>query len=219
MNKRSCSLTTRLRLLIGALLLMSTATAPAAEISILGGMQLNSDFIVSDDVTTDPPPQAPGQPGTDISVDNGPSFAVALDFDLPSDPTGKIGLYLSQQSTDIGTGAGLNESGITATQLHFTGTRVYPMGGWEAFASAGLGGTLLDPDDSSLKSSTEFSFNIAGGTQYTINDAFRLRFEARWIPILTGTGVAGICSGGCIIRIDSSLYSQFQLNAGFSLRF
>ncbi len=103
--------------------------------------------------------------------------------------------------------------------LHFTGSKLYPMDTWENFATAGIGATLLEPDDLTLQSSTEFSINVAGGTQYKVSDSLLIRFEARWLPLISSTDVAGICGRSCVIAFDSSIYNQFQLSAGFSLRF
>ena len=204
---------------LGLFLLLATETISATEISVLAGFQLNDEFIVTDDVTTDPPPEEPGQPGTSIGVDNGGSAALALDFNFGSDPTDRLGVYFSTHATDIDANAGLSDSGIRVSHLHFTGTKLYDMGGWSGFAVAGLGATLLEPDDSSLESSTEFSMQVGGGALVPITKHLLLRFDARWMPTFTGTGAAGICKGGCVIAVDSDLYHQFQLNAGISLRF
>jgi opacity protein-like surface antigen len=186
----------------------------ATEVSLLGGVQFNADYVVDDGIA----PES-GRSGDDISVGNGPVFGVAIDLGVLPDPTDRIGIYLSQHSTEIGANAGLGDSDLLVTQLHFTGTKLYPAGDWEGFVTAGVGGTHFDPDDSSLRSSTEFSFQVGGGAQYKISEAFLFRIEARWIPIITSTDAAGICSGGCIIAVDSSVYSQVQINAGFSVRF
>lgn len=198
---------------------LAAESASAGEVSVLAGFQLNDEFIVTDDVTIDPPPEEPGQPGASIGVDNGGSAAVALDFNIGSDPTDRLGVFYSTHATDIDANAGLSDSGIRVSHLHFTGTKLYDMDGWSGFAVAGLGATLLEPDDASLESSTEFSMQVGGGALVPITKNLLLRFDARWMPTFTGTGVAGICKGGCVIAVDSDLYHQFQLNAGIALRF
>lgn len=202
-----------------SVLLPLAKTTSATELSILAGYQFNDEFVVTDDITTNPPPGEPGQPGESIGVDNGASGAIALDVDFGEDPTDRIGLFVSTQSTDIGASAGLADTGLQVSYLHFTGTKHYDMGGWTSFALAGIGATILDPDDASLSSTTEFSIQVGGGAYIPLTERLLLRFDARWLPTFTGTGVAGICSGGCVIAIESDLYHQVQVNAGVTLRF
>jgi len=195
------------------------ATSLASELSVLAGYQFNSDFSVTDEVATAPPPQAPGRPGETIRVDQGGSFALALDLDIRHDPTGRVGIYYSRHSTGLGSNAGLDDDSLQLSVLHFTGTRQYDMGGWTAFATAGLGATMFDPDDASLDSKTEFSLQVGAGALYPVTDHLLIRLDARWLPVLTGTGIAGFCSGGCVIAVESDFYHQVQLNVGLSLSF
>ena len=78
---------------------------------------------------------------------------------------------------------------------------------------------ILEPDDPSLESSTEFSMQVGAGAFLAVTKNLMLRFDARWLPTFTDTGVAGICGGGCVIAVESDLYHQVQINAGLTLRF
>jgi opacity protein-like surface antigen len=207
--------------LLAAALLLSVA-APfvmAAELGLLGGYQFNSDFEVAEDATLDELPPTAAQPGTAIPVDDGTVLAAFLDFGLGGDPTDRLGLYASRQRSDIGVEAGLRDPGLTVYQVHLVGTKLYPMGRWEPFVLAGVGATLFEPADGSLQSNTEFSLQLGGGAYYKLGEAVRLRFDARWVPSITGTDVAGICSGGCVIATRSDIYSQVQVNAGIAISF
>lgn len=207
------------RAVLAASLISCSAMTNATELSVLGGFQFNSDLIVAEDAGAEALQTTSAQPGSDISVDNGAHVALAIDFATLPDPTDRIGLYLSRHETEIGATAGLSDGDMTVTHIHFTGSKLYPMGAWENFATAGIGATLLEPNDITLQSSTEFSINVGGGTQYKVSDSLLIRFEARWLPIIGSTNVAGICGRSCVIAFDSSIYNQFQLSAGFSLRF
>lgn len=206
-------------LALSAVLLVPLTRAEAGELSVLAGYQFNDEFVVTDDVTTDLPPGEPGQPGETIDVDSGDSAAIALDLNFGSDPNDRVGLFYSTHSTDIGAEAGLDQSGLRISYIHFTGTKLYDMGSWSGFAVAGLGATVFEPDDRSLGSSTEFSMQVGAGALIPLTKRLMLRVDARWIPTFTGTGIAGICSGGCVIAVESDLYHQVQVNAGIALRF
>jgi opacity protein-like surface antigen len=199
-------------ILIAAILLAMPVSA--TEFTATLGLQVNRDMELADDV-------APivGEPGESVSVDDAGALGLAMDWIYRGDITKRYGVFLTHSQTDIGDKAGLADSGLAVSHLHFTGTSYYPNGNWEPFVTAGIGAAFFSPKDSTLDSTTRLSFNIGGGANYKFSEQLLLRLEARWIPTLFNGSAAGICSGGCTIAFKSDMYSQFQANVGLQFRF
>ena len=204
------------------LLLLAVAHAGqslAADLTLLGGYQYNSDFEIvpgDGDVAT---PLTLAEPGDDLALDGGAAFGLAMDFVFNKNQDQRIGFFVSHQQTQFESGAGLRDQDMDITHVHFTAMNYYPNGNWEPFVLAGIGAAFFSPNDSSLKDTTKLSGQIAGGANYKLSDKLLLRFEARWIPTFFNGSSAGICSGGCTIALKSDMYSQFQTNIGLQFRF
>ncbi|MEH6589736.1 MAG: outer membrane beta-barrel protein [Halioglobus sp.] len=199
---------------LALLLLLVPVPSGATDITLLVGLQHSDDFEIAENAAN-----LSAEPGDDVSVDDGLALSLAVDFELENLPDSRIGFYLSHHSTEIDSAAGLDNPDLDITHLHFTAMNYYPNGKWAPFVLAGIGAGYFSPGDSSLKSSTRFSAQLATGANYTISDNLYLRLEARWLPTFFNTGSAGICSGGCTIALQSETYSQFQANIGLQYRF
>jgi opacity protein-like surface antigen len=200
-----------------AVALLAAPPTLATDVSIMGGLQLNGDFQVSADFN--PSATSTIAPSDDISVATDGVGALAIDVEINGNPTERIGAFLSHHRTNLDANLGLQATGLKLTNLHLTASKVYPDGDLEGFVTAGAGATFLDPEDGQLNSSTQFSLQVGAGAQYAVTEQLFIRAEARWLPIITGSNAAGLCSGGCIIALDAEYYSQTQFNVGFVLRF
>ena len=171
------------RLLAAALLFASLSpVALAVDLTLLAGYQYNADFEFSDEVEDLPDGSAGTEAGDDLGLDGGGALGLALDFEFMGNENQRIGLFLSHHQASFERASGLEDRDMDITHLHFTGMSYYPRGNWEHFVMAGLGATLFDPADSTLKDTTRFSAQIAGGTNYRLTDNLLLRLEARWLP-------------------------------------
>lgn len=210
MNRLTCSL----------LILFFTVPALATDITLLAGYQFNSDFEIAS--ASDLPPgnlPASAQPGDDVELDESASFGLAVDFVYQQDPTKRMGFYISQQQTEFESNAGLTNSDVDVTHVHFTAMSYYPKGKWEPFVLAGIGAGRFSPDDSTLDDETKFSAQIGAGTNYQLSENLLLRADIRWLGTFFDSDGEALCSGGCTVAISSTVYSQVQANLGLSYRF
>ena len=215
MHKRSVPISIILTL---ALLLGGTA-AFATDLTVLAGYQFNSDFEIGVNDEAVPNPASLGTPGDNLELEGGAAFSLALDFMFNNNPNQRIGLYATHHKAKFESGAGLVDPDMDVTHIHFTAMNYYPNGNWEPFVLAGIGAGYFSPEDKSLRDTTKFSAQVAGGANYKISENLLLRLEARWIPTFFNGSSAGICSGGCTIVLKSDMYSQFQANIGLQFRF
>jgi opacity protein-like surface antigen len=198
-----------------------THSALATDITLLAGYQFNTDFEVS--TNNGRPPEATpftsGQPGDDVELEEGATISLAVDFVFSKNPNQRIGFWLSHQNTDFDENAGLLDTEMTVTHLHFTAMSYYPDGKMEPFVIAGVGVGYFEPEDPSLDSETKLSAQIGAGTNYRFTDSLLLRADVRWIPTFFNGGGSAFCSGGCNIKLSSDSYSQVQANIGLMFRF
>ncbi len=192
----------------------------ATDITLLTGYQFNSNFeIVS---AGDLPPVVKpdtGAPGEDVDLDDAAAFSLAIDFLFEQDRTKRIGLYVSREQTGFDSNAGLADSDMDVTHLHFTAMSYYPEGKLEPFVTAGLGAGFFSPKDSTLKDETKLSGQIGAGANYQLSDSLLLRFDVRWLFTFFDSSGEALCSGGCTIAVSSDTYSQVQANMGLMYRF
>ncbi len=192
----------------------------ATDVTLLAGYQFNSDFeIVS--AKDLPPVVAPdtGQPGEDVSLEDGEAFSLAVDFVFNQDQTKRIGFYVSHAQTEFDSNAGISDTDMDVTHVHFTAMSYYPQGNLEPFVMAGIGAGFFSPKDSTLDDETKFSGQIGTGTNYRFTDKLLLRLDVRWLATFFNSSGAAFCSGGCTIAVSSEIYSQVQANLGLMYRF
>jgi len=206
------------RLFCVILLSAITGAAYPFDLVVLGGYQFNTDFEFSTDgVQVNPPP--PAQPGDEVELEQGAVYGLGGDFVFNNNPNQRIGFFTSYQQTDFEDNAGLADTGITITHLHFTAMSYYPQGKLEPFVIAGVGAGFFSPDDDTLQDVTRFSMQIGAGANYRLTEDVLLRFDLRWMPTFMDSDGAAFCSGECTVYLKSEAYSQFQVNGGLLFRF
>lgn len=201
------------------LILSFVAHANATDVSLLLGYQLNNDFEIGDPGKLAGSAQPQGEPGDDLALEGGVALSMAVDFVFKGNPNQRIGLFVTRQQAEFDSGSGLEDEDMNVTHLHFTAMTYYPSGDWEPFVLAGIGAGFFSPSDNSLRDVTKFSAQIGGGANYKISENLLLRLDARWIPTFFNGSSSGICSGGCVVKLKSDVYSQFQANVGLQFRF
>jgi opacity protein-like surface antigen len=208
-----------IKYLLLALGLILGSQVQATDLTLLAGYQFNTDFELSDSVNDASDAHELGEPGDDLELDGGAVLSLAVDFVFDHHPDQRIGFYLSHHQAQFDASAGLEDEGMDITHLHFTAMNYYPRGNWEPFVLAGIGVAHFSPDDKTLSSDTRVSAQIGAGANYKMSENLLLRLEARWIPTFFNGSSSGICSGGCIIALQSDTYSQVQANIGLQYRF
>jgi hypothetical protein len=157
-----------------------------------------------------------------ISLQNGSSFAVALDIGL--DPNRQVELFYSHQNTALTSGAFSSQAknfGLTLNNYHVGGTVFIEEMGRGPYVMGGIGGTTAIPDRSGLNSETFFSGNLGIGLMVPLGAHVGLRFEARGYGILLKNNSALFCGGtaGCTVAIKGSGLFEGEVLGGLSVRF
>jgi hypothetical protein len=157
-----------------------------------------------------------------IDLENGSSFAVALDIGL--DQNTQVEVFYSQQNSALTSGAFSSKAkntGLTLYNYQIGGTNFFEEVGRGPYVVGGLGGTTVKPDRSDLNSETFFSGNVGVGWMLPIGAHVGLRFEARGYGILLNNKSAVFCGGaaGCTIAIRGNAVFQGEALAGISARF
>lgn len=197
-----------------------SASAWGTDFTVLAGYQFNTDFeIASTNELPSQPAFGTGEPGDDVQLDDGPAFALALDFVFQGDASKRIGLFVSYSQTEFEDNAGLTDRDLDITHVHFTAMSYYPQGALEPFVMAGVGAAFFSPKDSTLDDETKVSAQIGAGTNYRMSENLLLRFDIRWLGTFFNGSGAAFCSGGCTIAVSSDTYSQIQANLGLMYRF
>jgi hypothetical protein len=157
-----------------------------------------------------------------ISLQNGSSFAVAVDIGL--DPNRQIELFYSHQTTAVTSGALSSQAksiGLILYNYHLGGTVFIEELGRGPYVMGGIGGTTAKPDRNGLSSETFFSGNLGAGWMVPLGAHIGLRFEARGYGILLKNNSAIFCGGtaGCTISIKGSGLFEGEVLAGLTVRF
>ncbi len=195
-----------MRRLMGIALALMTGHGYGVDLTLLAGYTVSGEFENVDS-------------NTEVQVDETPSYAVAVDFPYKGKADQRLGLYLSQQNTAFSDDAELDDSDVSITHLQFTAMTLWPQLRWEHFLLLGVGAVHYAPGDSSLTDLTRISAQIAGGTNYKVNENFLLRLGLRWIPTFFDGSAAAFCNGSCSLGINGTVWSQVVLDAGLQLRF
>ncbi len=208
------------RLFLSIIMVTISSSVSATDLTLLVGYQFNTDFeIATAGQLPNGLPTEIGNPGDSVTLSEGSSFGLAVDFELEKNPDQRIGFFLSRQQADFENNAGLLDSSMDITHVHFTGMSYYPRGKMENFVLLGIGAGFYSPGDKTLDSEARLSGQIGVGTNYKISGSLLLRLDARWIITFFNGSGAAFCSGGCAIKLTSDVYSQVQLNIGLQFRF
>jgi len=160
-----------------------------------------------------------GTSDTTLSVDESLVYGLTLDVDY--DPDRTLQLLWSRQHTSFKTPSTVDdELKLDIDYYHFGGT--YTWGTDNTFLPyvvASIGATYFQPIDSDFSSELRFSMGIGLGLKYFLTPHIGLVIEGRGYGTFMGGSTSIFCSGGCSIKVDQELYTQFEGRTGLVIRF
>ena len=149
------------------------------------------------------------------------SYGLIFDYDL--EPGKQVELLWSHRDTELTstfTDGGADVMDLKINYLHLGGTYGERMGSWEPFVVGGLGLTHFNPSTSGYGAKTRFSMNLGVGAKTYLTERLGLRFEARgYGTFFNGSGDVICGPQGCFAHLKSSVWTQFELNAGVIFAF
>lgn len=203
------------RTLLFAALLATTPLAQAAEtqrfqVGVHGGYRAGGSL---EDMDT----------GDDRDVDEGESFAVALELRHAEHQDRWFQLWYSRQATAIEDE--LVDHDLDIEYLHLGGT--VPMGSYgkaQPYMSAGLGGTRFSVSGPEADDEVRFSGSLAIGVAMPLSENVDFRIEARGYLTVVDSDSAFFCrsdggEGLCRIIASGSTIGQVEALAGIVFRF
>ena len=193
--------------------------AQAVDIAPMVGYRMGGDLSVNDSGTTS---------GTatefELELDDATSYGLIMDFDL--DYQRQIEIYLSRQSTQVAASQpflGHSLFDLTVDYYHIGGL-FYPdypegHGRFRPFVSGTFGLTRMDPQGANLSTENFFSLAFGAGATYFPVKNMGLRFDFRGIFTAVDTDSAIFCSGGCVVKVNSSGIWQTEMGVSVVFHF
>jgi hypothetical protein len=185
-------------------------SAPGSEnnLTVYGGYRFGGGFT---DVTT----------GKTWEMTDGPAYAVAADFAI--DRRTQWEIFISHRSSALkasGFSPAADDIGLGITYYHLGGTYFFDQEvGRGGYAVGGLGLTNFSPSLSGLNSETRFSLNFGFGYMIPMAKYVALKLEARGYVTLVDSSGGFFCSGGCVVQVKGSTFTQGEVMAGIAARF
>jgi opacity protein-like surface antigen len=161
--------------------------------------------------------------GEDRDLEDGSTFAVALELRYGKGDDRFYQLWYSRQSTEVDDGVATHDADVE--YLHIGGT--LPFGGWERvqpYFAAGLGATRFSASGADTDDRTDFSGSAALGLEIPLAKHAAIRLEARGYLTLVDPDTAFFCRsddgvGVCAIAASGSSFFQAEGLAGILVRF
>ncbi|MBU1192602.1 MAG: outer membrane beta-barrel protein [Gammaproteobacteria bacterium] len=195
-------------LLLGAFTVNAEPMNTGMEITPLIGYRSGGNF-------TDP------NSGEDLDLDEGGSYGLLLNIDHDANTQWEF-LY-SHQDSELQLAqlfVGERVFDLDIDYFSFGGTYVWRDPRVEPFISAGIGVTHMSPEDDRLDSETRAMLQLGGGYKFFLTKNIGLRLEVRGYATALSSDSEIFCgNGACIARVDSSGFSQYEINAGLNARF
>jgi hypothetical protein len=193
-----------------ALAQTSTPGGAADEnnVTVYGGYRFGGGFT---DATT----------GKTWELTDGPAYAVAADFAI--DRRTQWELFISHRSSTLkasGFSPAADNIGLGITYYHVGGTYFFDQGvGKGGYVVGGLGLTNFSPSPHGLTSETRFSLNLGVGYMVPLAKYVALKIEGRGYATLIDSSGGFFCSGGCVVQIKGTTFTQAEVLAGIAARF
>ncbi len=142
-------------------------------------------------------------------------------------PNGQWELIYARQDTEIetqslfGNAPGLD---MNVEYLQFGGTYLFNDGNTRPFIALTLGASRFDPQPSAFSSESFFSASFGAGYQLNAGSRLGARLEGRVFTTLIDSDSDIFCessaiAGSCLIRVDGTTLTQWELRAGLVFRF
>ncbi len=159
-----------------------------------------------------------------VDMEIADSQSLALSVDVVLTPQLYLELWLSQQQTQLESGAGFLVSGESLTDLNVT---YYQLGlNWEflpgqtrPYLAGGLGVAQFDASAPGFANDSRFAFSLALGLKQDLLDTLALRIEGRlYSTSIESTSEVYCDAWGCYEQQNGSM-AQFEFLAGLAFRF
>jgi hypothetical protein len=165
--------------------------------------------------------------GSELRIEASGAASLSLDWRL--DASRQLQLFLSRQSSQMGTGQATpvppgsvvpTKFPLRVTYLHLGGTSFLEGRiGQGVYLVGGLGATLFEPGVDGFENELRPSINLGIGYQLPLGESVALRFEARGYATLVNSDSGVFCSGGCVIAIKGDTVTQGEVQIGLSFRY
>ena len=165
--------------------------------------------------------------GSELRIEASGAASLSLDWRL--DASRQLQLFLSRQSSQMGTGQATpvppgsvvpTKFPLRVTYLHLGGTSFLEGRiGQGVYLVGGLGATLFEPGVDGFENELRPSINLGIGYQLPLGESVALRFEARGYATLVNSDSGVFCSGGCVISIKGDTVTQGDVQIGLSFRY
>ena len=150
----------------------------------------------------------------------GPAFSVAADFGI--DRRTQWEIFISYRNSALkasGFSPVANNIGLGITYYHLGGTYFVEQVGEGVYVVGGLGLTNFTPREAGLSSETRFSLNVGVGYMIPLGKHLGLKLEGRGYATLIDSSGGFFCSGGCVVQISGTTFTQAEVMAGIAARF
>jgi hypothetical protein len=185
----------------------ASAAQSESNLTVYGGYRFGGGFT---DVNT----------GKTWELTEGPAFSVAADFGIDRHTQWEVFAgYRNSSLKASGFAPVANDIGLGVTYLHVGGTYFAEQVGKGVYGVGGLGVTNFDPRPSDLSSETRFSLNLGFGYMIPVGKYVAVKLEGRGFVTLIDSSGGFFCSGGCVVQVKGSTFTQAELMAGISARF
>ena len=186
-----------------------TVVRGETELVPFSGYRLSGEF---EDVVT----------GSRVGVDDASSVGFIVNID--DEPGSAYEFLYSKQSSKLKSGISVTSDelfDIDIEYFHLGGILLKPINqDTNSFFGAGLGITHFSPNLSGFSSESELSFSLTGGYKFTLSKHLGFRLGLRAYGTLVDSNTAIFCrEGACSVRFSSDLFTQYEANVGFIVRF
>ena len=194
---------------LGALAYADRGESAIWEASLLAGVAANSSDISSAEADE-----------FDLAISSDKSFALAVNYlqEYRRDDRLHYEYYAakthSQLDIHMRADDGRTVVNMPIYYLHVGGTYELAQAGTTLapYVGATLGLARFDPDG--LDALNKFSMAIAGGFRWPITSSMGLRLDARALATFLSPQASIFCADGCVAKVDSDIWWQYQVMAG-----
>jgi len=179
-----------------------------SSLTVYGGYRFGGGFT---DVTT----------GKTWDLTEGPAYSVAADFGI--DRRTQWEIFISHRNASLrasGFSPVTDNIGLGVTYYHVGGTYFFDQEvGKGGYVVGGLGLTNFSPKQAGLSSETRFSLNVGVGYMVPLTKHVAVKLEGRGYATLVDSSGGFFCSGGCVVQVKGSTFTQGEVLAGIAARF
>lgn len=152
---------------------------------------------------------------------DGVAYAIAADFAI--DRRTQWEIFISHRNSALkasGFSPVADNIGLGITYFHVGGTYFFDQEvGRGGYVVGGIGLTNFSPSQSSLNSETRFSLNVGVGYMVPLAKSVAVKLEARGYATLVDSSGGFFCSGGCVVQVSGTTFTQGEVMVGISARF